>query len=75
MSNPDPRPDSPPGAAPDVTIVVPVYNVAAFIDDCLDSILPQRFGNWDCWVVDDGSIGATAARVLTRTDPRVRLIR
>ena len=75
MSNPNLLPGPPSDAAPDVTVIIPAYNVAAFIDDCLDSVLAQRFGSWECWVVDDGCVDATADRVLARTDPRIRLIR
>ncbi|MGI4807551.1 MAG: glycosyltransferase family 2 protein, partial [Janthinobacterium lividum] len=69
MSNPDPNDRI------EVTVVVPAYNIAAYIDDCLDSILSQHFGNLECWVVDDGSTDATAARVQARTDPRIKLLR
>ena len=62
-------------AVPIVTVVVPAYNVAPFVDECLDSVLAQRFSNWECWVVDDGSVDATAAQILARTDRRIRLIR
>ncbi|MGI4798693.1 MAG: glycosyltransferase family 2 protein [Janthinobacterium lividum] len=69
MSNPDPH------GPPEVTVVVPAYNIAAYIDDCMDSILSQHFTDLECWVVDDGSTDATAARVQARTDPRIKLIR
>lgn len=69
MSNPDPS------GTPEVTVVVPAYNIATYIDDCLDSILAQHFGRWECWIVDDGSTDTTAARILARMDPRIKLIR
>ncbi len=79
MSNPDLHSDlgstSASRAVPIVTVVIPAYNVAPFVDDCLDSVLAQRFSNWECWVVDDGSVDATAAQILARMDPRIRLIR
>ena len=78
MSNPDLHPDLgsnlPSRAVPVVTVIVPAYNIAGFIDDCLDSVLAQGFSDWECWVVDDGSLDATAARVLARTDPRIQLV-
>ncbi len=58
-----------------VTVVVPAYNLAGYIDACLDSIEAQTLVGWECIVVDDGSTDATAARVQARTDPRIRLLR
>ena len=37
------------------SIVVPVYNVAPYLRECLDSVLAQTFTNWECLCVDDGS--------------------
>ncbi|MBR4220517.1 MAG: glycosyltransferase [Victivallales bacterium] len=37
------------------SIVIPVYNVEAYLRKCLDSVLNQSFQNWECICVDDGS--------------------
>ncbi len=37
------------------SIIVPVYNVAAFIDRCLDSLCNQNFSDYEIICVDDGS--------------------
>lgn len=38
-----------------IAIVVPVYNVEAYINGCIDSILSQTFKDFELILVDDGS--------------------
>ncbi len=37
------------------SIIIPVYNVAPYLRECLDSVLTQTFIDWECICVDDGS--------------------
>ena len=40
----------------DVSIIIPVYNVAPYIEDCLRSVMRQTYrGSMECLIVDDGS--------------------
>ena len=54
---------SPPGASkrPRFSIVVPVFNAAPFLSDCLESVLGQTDPDWECLCVDDGSTDASGA--------------
>lgn len=45
------------------TVVIPAYNAAQFIVDCLDSVERQTFGDYEIVVVDDGSEDGTATLV------------
>jgi len=40
---------------PLISVIVPVYNAAAFLDQCLESIVAQTYRNLEVLVVDDGS--------------------
>lgn len=46
---------------PDVSIVVPVYNLEKWIGRCLDSIAQQTFSNFEVLLIDDGSTDNSGA--------------
>lgn len=70
-------PPSEPRNAPLVSVVTPVYNGAAYIAECIESVLRQTYRNWDFTVVDNASTDGTPEIVerLERKDSRVRLRR
>ncbi len=41
---------------PRVSIVLPVYNAAPFLEQCIDSILTQSFRDFELIIVNDGSV-------------------
>ena len=44
-----------------ISIIVPVFNSADYLERCLESIAAQSFGNFEVIAVDDGSTDASAA--------------
>ena len=58
---------------PKVSVVLPAYNAALFIQQTIASITAQSFGDLEIIVVDDGSIDATA-KIAAAQDPRVRVV-
>ena len=58
-----------------IAVIVPAYNVASWLSDCLASLQGQTHANWSAVVVDDGSSDATACIAEAWDDPRVRVVR
>lgn len=40
---------------PEISIIIPVYNVEAFIRKTIESVIAQSFTSWELILVDDGS--------------------
>ena len=40
---------------PEISIIVPVYQVEKYLNECIDSILAQTFTDFELILVDDGS--------------------
>ncbi|MFJ9826128.1 CDP-glycerol glycerophosphotransferase family protein [Streptomyces sp. NPDC101160] len=61
---------------PRLSVVVPVYNVELFLDECLQSIVDQTFTDWEAVVVDDGSKDGSLAiaRRWAEKDERIRVV-
>ena len=60
-----------------VSIIVPCYKQAEFLDECLESVLAQTYKNWECIVVDDGSPDNTEEIMSfwTKKDERFRYLK
>jgi len=38
-----------------ISVIVPCYNQAQYLDECLQSVFEQTHKTWECIIVDDGS--------------------
>lgn len=65
------------GGAPQISVIVPVFNVATHVGDCIRSLRAQTWTDFEALVVDDGSTDGSGelARQAFEDDPRFRLIR
>lgn len=61
---------------PQLTIVVPVYNAAPYLAQCVQSILAQQFRDFTLLLMDDGSTDASPALCdgFAAADPRVQVL-
>lgn len=46
---------------PKLSVIMPIYNVATYLRECLDSILSQSFIDYELILVDDGSMDDSGA--------------
>ena len=58
-----------------VSVCVPTYNGAAFIEETLRSIVNQSYQDFELLIVDDGSTDNTLEIVQSFSDPRIQLHR
>lgn len=63
-------------SVPLVSVVVPVYNVEAYLERCVRSVLAQTFSDFELLLIDDGSTDASGAMcdAFTKEDARIRVI-
>ncbi len=60
---------------PEVSVILPLYNVAAFVRAAAESVLSQSWRDLELIAVDDGSTDSTAREIEEIGDPRVLLLR
>jgi glycosyltransferase involved in cell wall biosynthesis len=59
-----------------VSIIVPCYNQAQYLNEALESLLNQTYENWECIIVNDGSTDDTEeiAKQWTEIDSRFKYV-
>lgn len=59
-----------------ISIIVPVYNVEGYLNECVDSLLVQDYSNLEIILVDDGSTDQCGiiCDEYAKKDPRVKVI-
>lgn len=61
---------------PVFSVIIPVFNTAPYLHECLDSMFAQTDHDWECVCVDDGSTDGSGAILdeYTAKDARFRVI-
>ena len=60
---------------PNVSVIMPVYNVERFVRDAVQSVLNQTYTDFELLIIDDMSPDGSIAICEHFDDPRIRIIR
>ena len=59
-----------------ISIISPVYNVAAYLDKCIESVLNQTYNDWELILIDDNSTDGSLeiANAYAKKDSRIKIL-
>lgn len=58
---------------PLISIIIPVYNKAIYLNACIDSVVSQTLSDIEIIVINDGSTDKSREIIESYSDPRIRL--
>jgi glycosyltransferase involved in cell wall biosynthesis len=58
---------------PRVSVIMPVYNVEAYVAEAVQSVLDQTFEDFELLIVDDGGSDRSFAICEAFSDPRISI--
>lgn len=61
---------------PEISVIIPIYNVAPYLEKCLNSVINQTYTNFEVICVNDGSTDKSQqiAERFVKEDSRIKLI-
>lgn len=59
---------------PLVSIIIPCYNVSAYVEKAINSILSQSYDNLEIWIIDDASTDDTLRKIEEFKDDRIHIV-
>ncbi len=62
--------------SPIISVIVPIYNTASYLEDCISSVLQQTFNSFELILSDDGSTDGSLkiCRQASEKDSRIKII-
>lgn len=59
-----------------ISVIVPIYNVEMYLDNCIESIVTQKYNNLEIILVDDGSTDKSLnlCNIWSSQDSRIKVI-
>ena len=60
---------------PKLSVIIPIYNVAPYLNECIDSLLSQTFADFEALIVNDGSTDGSLKIIenYATKDSRIRI--
>lgn len=58
--------------SPEISVVMPVYNCASYVERGVRSVLDQTFTDFEFLIIDDGSTDDTRKKILQFNDERIK---
>lgn len=56
------------------SVIIPLYNKAAFVSKAINSVLSQSHREFECIIIDDGSTDDSLAVARSFSDPRITIV-
>lgn len=57
-----------------VSIIIPCYNVADYVQQAIESVLNQDYKNIEVWIIDDASTDSTPGKIKSVNDSRIKMV-
>ena len=58
--------------SPSVSVLMPVYNAAAYLNQAVDSVLSQTYADFELVILNDGSVDLSEQIILSYSDERIK---
>lgn len=59
---------------PEVSVIMPVFNGEKYLNEAVDSILDQRFRDFEFIIINDGSVDNTSKILASYSDDRIHIV-
>lgn len=57
-----------------ISVIIPCYNVSAYVERSIQSIISQSYKNLEIWIIDDASTDSTLEKINSFPDERIRVV-